>query len=97
MHALCQGKPHKHHVFDIHIFYMTLTNEQQYVLNNILHNHIGLHVLIGRPESGKILFVKYLAQHFQLTQKNGLMCTTTGATTLQLSSIASTTHTLFRI
>ena len=97
MHALYQGKPHKHHVFDIHIFDITLTNEQQYVLNNILHNPIGLHILIGTPRSGKTFFVKYMAQHFRLSQNNVFMCATTGTVTLRLSLTASAAHTLFRI
>ena len=53
IHALRQGKPYKHHVFDIHIFDMTLTNEQQHVLDNILQNPIGFYVLIVTPGSGK--------------------------------------------
>ena len=36
MHALRQEKPHKHHVFDIHLPDITLTNEQQHVLDNII-------------------------------------------------------------
>ena len=66
MHALPQGKPQKHHVFDIHISDMTLTNEQQYVFDNVIQNHVGLHILTGTPGSGKTFFIKYLAQHFQL-------------------------------
>ena len=44
MHALRQGKLPKHHVSDIHISDMTLTNEQQHVLDNILQTPIGFHV-----------------------------------------------------
>ena len=84
-------------IIDIHTSDMTLTNEQEYVFDNILHTHVGLHLLIGTHGSGKTCFVKYLAQHCQLSQKYVLMCATTGATTLQLSPTASTAHTLFRI
>ena len=97
MHTLRQRRPHKHHVFDIHISDMTLTNEQQHVLDNILQNPIGFHVLTGTPGSGKTFFVKYLAQHFQLLKKNVLICATTGAAALRLSPTALTAHTLFRI
>ena len=95
VHALRQGTQHKQHVFDIHVSNMILTNEQQHVLDNILQNPIGLHVLTSTPGSGKTFFVKYLAQHFQLLQKNILICATTGAAALRLSPTASTAHTLF--
>ena len=76
---------------------MTLTNEQQYILDNILQNLVGLHVLSGTPGSGKTFFVKYMAQHFQLLQKNVLMCATTGAATWRLCPTTSTAHTFFHI
>ena len=78
MHAPCQKNPHKHHVFYIHTSDMTFTNEQQSILDNILQNLVGLHVLSATPGIGKTLFVEYLAQYFQLLQKNVLMCATTG-------------------
>ena len=65
--------------------------------DTIIHNHVGLHLLIGISGSDKTFFVKYLAQHFQLSHKMVLMCATMGFATLQLSPTASTAHTLFRI
>ena len=60
MHALRQETLHKHHVFDMHISNMTLTNDQQYVLDNILQNHMGLYVLTGTSGSDKTFFCRIL-------------------------------------
>ena len=47
---------HIDHVFDIDIAYMVLTEEQQYVMDNILQNPHGLHILTCTPGSEKMFF-----------------------------------------
>ena len=76
---------------------MQLTEEQQYVMDNIIQNSHGLHILTGTPGSGKMFFVKYIAQYFQNHNKKVIISATTGAAALRLCKTASTVHTMFRI
>ena len=55
---------HIDHVFNIDIVNMILTDEQQHVMDNILQNPNGLHILTCTLGSGKIFFVKYITQYF---------------------------------
>jgi DNA replication protein DnaC len=88
---------HVSHNFDIQISEMTLTQEQEGVLDSIMANPEGLHVLTGTPGSGKSFFIKYITQYLQLKGKTILLSGTTGATARRLSKTANTVHTTFRI
>ena len=76
---------------------MVLTEEQQHVMDNILQNSHGLHILTSIPRSGKTFFVKYITQYFQKHDKKIILSATTWAVTLRLSKSAFTVHTVFRI
>ena len=88
---------HINHVFGINIAHMVLTEEQQHLMDNILQNSHGLHILTDTQGSGKTFFVKYIIQYFQKYDKIIIFSATTGATALRLSKSASTVHTIFRI
>ena len=53
---------HIDHVFDIDIADMVHTEERQQVMDNIVQNSHGLHILTCTPRGGKTFFVKYIAQ-----------------------------------
>jgi type II secretory ATPase GspE/PulE/Tfp pilus assembly ATPase PilB-like protein len=60
---------------------MVLTEEQQHIMDNILQNPHGLHILAGTPGSGKTFFVKYITQYFQKHDKKIILSATTAAAT----------------
>ena len=68
---------HIDHVFNIDIADMVLTEEQQHVMDNILQNSHGLHILTSIPRSGKTFFVKYITQYFQKHDKKIILSATT--------------------
>jgi ATP-dependent exoDNAse (exonuclease V) alpha subunit len=76
---------------------MTLTQEQERLLNSIIANLEGLHVLSETPGSGKSFFIKYITQYFQWKGKTVVLSRTTGAAALRLCKTANTIHTTFRI
>lgn len=49
---------HNDRMFDVDIGDMMHTEEQQHVIDNIVQNPQGLHILTGTPGSCKTLFVK---------------------------------------
>jgi type II secretory ATPase GspE/PulE/Tfp pilus assembly ATPase PilB-like protein len=51
------------HIFDIQLSDMTLTQEPESVLDSIMANPKGLHVLTGTSGSGKSFFIKYITQY----------------------------------
>ena len=74
-----------------------LTEAQQRIMDNIVQNLQGLHIFTNTPESGKLFFVKYIAQYFQIHNKRVICFGSSRAIALRLSKSASTVHTMFCI
>lgn len=51
---------HVSHIFDIQLSDMMLTQEQESVLDSIMANPKGFHVLTKSPGNGKSFFIKYI-------------------------------------
>jgi ABC-type multidrug transport system ATPase subunit len=88
---------HVNYIFNTQMSVMTLTQEQERVLDFIMTNPKGLHVLTGTPGSGKSFFIKYIIQYLQSNNKTVLLSGTIGAAARRLSRIANTLHTTFCI
>ena len=88
---------HVSHIFDIQLSDMMLTQEQESVLDAIMANPKGLHVLTKTPGNGKSFFIKYIIPYLSVKGKTVLLSETMGAASRRLSRLANTVHTTFRI
>jgi hypothetical protein len=76
---------------------MTLTEEQQVVLDAIVGCASGVHVIRGVPGAGKTLLAKKIAVAFQGAGKVVLLAASTGPAACRLSCRARTVHAAFQI
>ena len=74
-----------------------LSTEQQAVVDDIVNSDEDWHFLTGCPGTGKTHTMKHISREYTRRGKNVIVCASTGAAALRLSSIAITAHSLFAI
>ena len=84
-------------MFDIDIGDMMLSEEQQYVMNNIVQSPQELNILTNTPGSDKTFFVNNIARYLQHHNKIVILSATTGVIAHRLSMLNTIIHTFQEI